>query len=47
MIQEGPYTLLLWNWAPKTIKEDGLLGPNSIVVVYMDPLGTQIEGCWA
>ena len=24
---------------PKNHNEDGLLGPNSIMVVYMDPLG--------
>ena len=36
---EGPYTLLLWNWVPKDHPHYGFLGPNSIIVVYMDPLG--------
>ena len=35
---EGPYTLPLWNWAPKTILIV-VLGLISIIVVYMDPLG--------
>ena len=36
---EAPYMLLLWNWAPQGQNKDGLLGPNSIVIVYMEPLG--------
>ena len=39
----GPYTLLLWNQVPKTINEDGLLWPNSMIVVYMDPLGKETK----
>ena len=38
-IPEGPYVLLLWNQVPKKQYREGLLGPNSIMVVYMDPLG--------
>ena len=41
--QEGPYTLLLllllMELGPKNHNGDGLSGPNSIMVVYMDPLG--------
>ena len=36
---EGPYTLPLWNYRPKNHNGDGLLGPDSIMVVYVDPLG--------
>ena len=36
---EAPYTLLLWTSAAQTQNKDGLLGPNSIMVVYMEPLG--------
>ena len=39
--EEGQYILLLWNQAPRNHIADGLLGPNSIMVVYMHPLGTQ------
>ena len=27
---------------PQNHNEDGLLGPNSIIVVYMDPLGNNL-----
>ena len=40
--QEGPYTLLIttiMELGPQSHYGDGLLGPNSIIVVYMDPLG--------
>ena len=33
------YTTIL-GLGPQNHNGDGLLGPNSIVVVYMDPLGT-------
>ena len=36
---EGPYILLLWNEVPKNHYRDGLMGPNSIMAVCMDPLG--------
>ena len=36
-IREGPYTLL--DMGPQNHSGDGLLGPNAIMVVYVDPLG--------
>ena len=29
-------------FGPQNHNKDGLLGPNSIVLVYMDPLGTAV-----
>ena len=37
--QESPYTVPLWNYVPKTTMGMVILGPNSIIVAYMDPLG--------
>ena len=39
---EGPYTLPLWNQVPKDHPYNGFEGPNSIIVVPMDPLGWRI-----
>ena len=36
---EGPYTLPLWNQVPKDHPYNGFEGPNSAIVVHMDPLG--------
>ena len=37
---EGPYTLpLIMELSPKRPSSLGLWGPNSTMVVYMDPLG--------
>ena len=36
---QGTYTLPLWNYSPQNHNRDGLLGPNSTMVVYIDPLG--------
>ena len=33
------YILRLWNSVPQSHYEDGLLGPVSIVAVYIDPQG--------
>ena len=33
------YILPLWNLVPQDHNKDGLLGPNSIMVVYEEPLG--------
>ena len=39
-IPQGPYTLTtILELGPQSHIGDGLLGPNSIIVVYMDPLG--------
>ena len=35
---EGPYILPLWNPGPKRTSPSWFRGPNSIIVVYMDPL---------
>ena len=39
MNPEGPYILPIWNQVPTSHYRDGLSGPNSIMVVYMDPKG--------
>ena len=36
---EGPYIQLLGNEAPKYHTIEGIMGPNSLMVVYVDPLG--------
>ena len=36
---EGPYIQLLENSAPKYHTIEGIVGPNSLTVVYVDPLG--------
>ena len=36
---EGPYIQLLGNLAPKYHTIEGIMGPNSRMVVYVDPLG--------
>ena len=36
---EGPHILPLWKIGPKRPSLLWLWGPNSIMVVYMDPLG--------
>ena len=36
---EGPDIQLLGNQAPKYRTIEGILGPNSLMVVYVDPLG--------
>ena len=38
MNQEGPYILLLGTSAPKYHTIEGIMGPNSLMVVYVDPL---------
>ena len=35
---EGPDIVPVWNWAPKTIPYM-VFSPNSIMVLYLDPLG--------
>ena len=35
---------LLGNWAPKYHTIEGIMGPNSLMVVYVDPLGTFKKG---
>ena len=37
---EGPYTLPSMELGPQNHNGDGLLGANSTIVVYMDPLGS-------
>ena len=37
---EGPYVQLLRNLAPKSHTVEGTMGPNSLMVVYVDPLGS-------
>ena len=50
LIQRGPYILLLWNQVPKDHPNNGFGmlwhhffwgGFNSIIVVYMDPVGNE------
>ena len=36
---EGPYIKLLGNLAPKYHTIEEIMGPNSLMVVYVDPLG--------
>ena len=36
---EGPHIQPLGNWAPKCHTIEGIMGPNSLLVVYVDPLG--------
>ena len=43
---EGPYTLPLWGYVPKDHPDNGLRGPDSIIVVYMDPLGIALVEMW-
>ena len=38
-VQEGPKNITIMELGPKNHNEDGLLGLNPILVVYMDPLG--------
>ena len=38
---EGPYIQLLRNQAPKYHSIEGVMGPNSLMVVYVDPLGSE------
>ena len=35
-----PYIQLLRNWAPNYHIIEVIMGPNSLVVVYVDPLGS-------
>ena len=37
-IPEGPYIQLLGNSAPKYHTIQGIMGPDSLMVVYVDPL---------
>ena len=37
---EGPYIPLLGNYAPKCHAMEGIMGPNSLMAIYVDPLGT-------
>ena len=39
MYPRGSIYTTIMESGPQNHNEDGLLGPNSIVVVYMDPLG--------
>ena len=39
---EGPYHTTLMELGPQNHNGDGLLGANSIIVVYMDPLGLYV-----
>ena len=41
---EGPYTLPLRSLGSQNHNRDSALVPNSIMVVYMDPLGQEAEG---
>ena len=34
---------LLGNWDPQFLLQRGILGPNSLIVVYVDPLGNLIS----
>ena len=43
---EGPTYTTIMELGPQNHNRDGLLGPNSIIGVYMDPLGTGIRGCY-
>ena len=36
---EGPHIQPLGNWDPEFLLQYGIWGPNSLIVVYMDPLG--------
>ena len=39
---EGPYIQLLGNYAPKYHTIEGIMGPNFLMVVYVDPLGLEV-----
>ena len=39
LYQEGPDVLDIVELGPENHSRDGLLGPSSVMVVYMDPLG--------
>ena len=39
---EGPHIQPLGNWDPKFLLQYSILEPDSLIVVYMDPLG---KGC--
>ena len=41
---EGPKILPLWNDTPKDHSNHGFGGPNSIIVLCMDPLGDNVFG---
>ena len=45
------YTHTMTELRPQNHNRDGLLGPNSTMVVYMDPLGLKISTpckvCWS
>ena len=40
------YTTIM-ELGPQSHNGDGLLGPNSIIVVYMDPLGNRHPKVWS
>ena len=42
---EGPYIQLLGNKAPKCPTVEGTMGPHSLMVVYVDPLGKSVHSC--
>ena len=43
--QEGPHIQLLGNQAPKYHTIEGIMGPTSLMVVYVDPLVSLLDDC--